>query len=259
MENHILNPLGCLPSGGVLAVGPRQSNRKVGASAHTDDSPTESPTDLGATGINVTDPGHQCDLCEFSCKSKAGLSLHQRSAHAEAYHARNVKAPSRNKKWTDEDVRLLAKAEVELLQSGKKVSAALLHRMDVLPGRTEESLRGQRKTSRHKSAVSEVQAEFEGLASGLRNNGTHDQPGPTPSEVEEPVLVEEPHVWQEALREAIVSANLLTIDMTEVTPGAPTINNQRLVDQDLTSWLPPIPRVDRPPRRTKQLPRNKRH
>ena len=90
-----------------------------------------------------------CD-CGRSFRTQAGLSIHSRRAHAEAFHAslaaRVSQRGSSHMHWSDDELILLARLEVQLAVTGRV--RALNQRLAVaFTGRTLQAIKGVRRAS----------------------------------------------------------------------------------------------------------------
>ena len=94
-----------------------------------------------------------CAWCDFSCPTKTGLGVHSRSAHPTQFEeskiVKRVKAH-----WTEEEIRMLACAEIELTPGTRFINQALLKRF---PERSLEAIKGMRnKNDRYKRILASI-------------------------------------------------------------------------------------------------------
>lgn len=92
-----------------------------------------------------------CAVCGSNFSSNKGLGLHMSKAHKEKYND-GIVVDRVNKRWTDEEVRLLADAEIGLSgsQSAKEINKALFRQ---LPSRTLEAIKSKRRTMTYKKII----------------------------------------------------------------------------------------------------------
>jgi len=90
-------------------------------------------------------------------KSKAGLSIHMRWKHGEAYNAQRCidimtcNANQKKRRWNGEEVSIMAKIEARLRLTGvERITDALLER---IPNRTRDAIRGRRKRTDYADMV----------------------------------------------------------------------------------------------------------
>ena len=83
----------------------------------------------------------RCPDCLRQFATKCGLSIHRRSAHPEEYHLENVPKERKKGRWDHEEMVLLARREIDLLEAGGRpnVNKALA---EVFPSRTLEAIKG---------------------------------------------------------------------------------------------------------------------
>lgn len=103
----------------------------------------------------------RCDIggCTKVFDTKIGLGVHKRRAHPvemnDAIDVGRVKA-----RWSEEEVRLLAKAEAEALKMGN-VAHMNVHLVGLFPARTLESIKKRRQTEEYRALVQEYAREVE--------------------------------------------------------------------------------------------------
>ena len=101
------------------------------------------------------DQDFQCQWCDLAFSSKTGLGVHARRRHPNEFE--ETKNVTRTKAhWTDEEIRLLAVAEMQLPVGTRFVNMAL---KEIFPHRTIESIKGIRnKKGSYKAILEEVTA-----------------------------------------------------------------------------------------------------
>ena len=96
-----------------------------------------------------------CQMCNRSCKTKRGLSLHMRAAHAAAYSAQRrtkvagQKTPDRRRKWSEAEVDILQRLLTDLIDNGEILAMACA----LLKERTKEQVRGKIRQLRASTRV----------------------------------------------------------------------------------------------------------
>lgn len=113
---------------------------------------TDEPTDLVSVPKECW-----CEECKKAYKSKGGLALHRRSKHAEAYHEEVAKEVNEGtkKRWDREESVVMARQELKLLGTGKKVFINQ-ELVKCMPGRTLEAIKGQRKSAEYRALLVEL-------------------------------------------------------------------------------------------------------
>lgn len=115
-----------------------------------------------------------CPYCDTAYKTKSGLTLHCKSRHP--VEANEAVVVERSKpRWEAEERYLLAKREAELLLAGAKLVNSELQRS--FPGRTLESIKGQRKRLDHKQLVASL---LEAAPTGDEEDAVENEEGPPP-------------------------------------------------------------------------------
>ena len=64
--------------------------------------------------------------------------------------------------------------------------------------------------------------------------------------------------WREKFKSLIITLALLTVSLDDLTLGGASARNQRLINDDLSTWLPPIPTKRKQQPKFRKLPTNKR-
>lgn len=105
-----------------------------------------------------------CVECSRTFRGKRGLSQHRRRAHPEEYfsglEALKINALGGRRRWTEEEMKLLAREEVRLLRSGPITPGELLIRLhDRFPDRTVEAIKGRRKHDAYKAVLGAMSEE----------------------------------------------------------------------------------------------------
>ena len=87
------------------------------------------------------------------------MTLHKRKAHAEAFHAEACsRSKSSRARWREEEERMLAYAEADLLNSGEKVANINAYLAPKLPGRTQEAIKKRRQLPAYHKLLGEIRA-----------------------------------------------------------------------------------------------------
>ena len=99
-----------------------------------------------------------CPSCHRSFKSFAGMRLHFRKAHPEAFHEGVATSREEIKKarWDPEEIHLMAVREVELINQGCRFLNQAL--ADKVPGRSLEAIKGQRRQVAYRNKVLELRS-----------------------------------------------------------------------------------------------------
>ena len=99
----------------------------------------------------------ECVECGRQYKNKRGLAIHERSAHAEIYHARcaiiieETHRSQRKSRWDSEESAVMARAESKLVRQGLyAINQALVK---VTAGRTLEAIKSHRKLPAYRQMV----------------------------------------------------------------------------------------------------------
>ncbi|KAG8184458.1 hypothetical protein JTE90_002305 [Oedothorax gibbosus] len=97
-----------------------------------------------------------CEICDKFFSGKRGLGVHRKRAHPEE-HNRGIVVDRVKKRWSPEEVLLLAQAEVGALKSNPScdINQVLSQQF---PARTFESLKSKRKTSDYKKALADIRS-----------------------------------------------------------------------------------------------------
>lgn len=106
--------------------------------------------------------GFACEFpgCSGSFDTKTGRGLHHRCAHPDWYDQQQNTVKAR---WNDEEIRLLARKEVELTREGERFMNQAL--VSAFPERTLEAIKDKRKQAAYKRFVREFLEEaFGGLS-----------------------------------------------------------------------------------------------
>ena len=156
--------------------------------------------DNGATVVEpAVNPAeeHVCRSCGRVFSTRPGLRQHQRSMHTAAFHEERLKAgESKKRRWSDEEVTLLAKEEIRLLKVDERPANVLLGLRLAFPSRTYESIRGMRKSQRYLDVfVSCQRFDREGYVAA-----------PAAADAGEGGEGEDPEMDQDAVFEALVAA-----------------------------------------------------
>lgn len=95
---------------------------------------------------------HVCDFpgCDRSFNTKTGKGVHHRRAHPDWFDAQQNTVATKAR-WTEEESRLLARREVELVQQGERFLNQALSRD--FPERTLESIKSKRKNPAYRRMV----------------------------------------------------------------------------------------------------------
>ncbi|KAK7874081.1 hypothetical protein R5R35_004625 [Gryllus longicercus] len=92
----------------------------------------------------------QCPICGRSFGTKIGLGQHRKRSHKEQANE-DINVERKNKGWSDEEMRMLAKIEAEGIAAGERfLNQYLLSR---IPGRTNDAIKGVRRKQAYKILV----------------------------------------------------------------------------------------------------------
>ena len=114
------------------------------------------------TSLPAGEPATQvlCDTCGRSFDTKRGLGVHRRRAHKEEYHRTHVPAPRVKATWSDEELVLLARAEIKLRDVVPSTNDAMALRFS---SRSKEGIKGQRnKSARYRAILERLEGEGNG-------------------------------------------------------------------------------------------------
>ena len=121
---------------------------------------------------NGTNSANVCGECGKSYSTKSGLGLHKRKAHAEAFHAEACSKSKLSKaRWNEEEERILAFAEADLLSSGRKVTNVNAYLAPKLPGRTQEAIKKRRQLPAYRRLLGEIRALSQSSEAGRAEIG----------------------------------------------------------------------------------------
>lgn len=115
--------------------------------------PVPAPVD-GADGMEAGPSSFKCEFCERSFGTASGRGVHVRRAHEAEYNRRIVVDRTRAR-WSEEEVRLLAKAEARAVLQGvasRGINAVLYAQFE---HRTEDAIKGQRRGKPYRDLVAE--------------------------------------------------------------------------------------------------------
>lgn len=121
----------------------------------------------------------RCTECDRSFRSKRGVGVHRRKAHPLAYHA-GIEAEKHNtlkrKRWTVEENRLLARAELELRERRQWTVGEMNRELhSQFPERSLDAIKGRRRLKVYQDVLSDlVFQELEGASGGT--GGMIDEP-----------------------------------------------------------------------------------
>lgn len=124
---------------------------------------------------------YECSLCGRAFKTKAGRTIHSKARHPVEANA-EVQVERVKPRWEAEERYLLAKREVELLRAGARFINIALH--NSFPGRTLESIKGQRRSAAYRELVRRLQQEATPARDAedtVENEGNRPPPGSAPS------------------------------------------------------------------------------
>ena len=106
----------------------------------------------------------RCPLCGHGpLKGARGLSLHQRRAHPEYYHAKHQVLPRVKPRWLPEERERMARIEADLLVSGLDPSRVNNKLVLVFEGWSRERIKGCRKQQDYKDLVRDYVARARAL------------------------------------------------------------------------------------------------
>lgn len=100
-----------------------------------------------------------CTVCGRSFNTKRGLGVHMRSAHPVERDQQLAALPARTKmRWTDEELRLMARDEATFVAAGERfVNLALLRSR---PERSLEGVKGVRRRADYRTLVQQASADL---------------------------------------------------------------------------------------------------
>ena len=167
-----------------------------------------------------------------------GLSQHRRRAHPTEYHAQNIPAARQKARWDHEKLLILARTEIVFRESGvRNINQRLVQ---IIPGRTLESINGVRKSTCYQELLASLQLEADS-SELIERDQTGPDPG-APSDIPEdptPDLCSEE--WAEVVRGAIEELGVPDgIDLDAINPGHPTNETGVMLDAEYAWWLPPL-------------------
>lgn len=93
-----------------------------------------------------------CAIFDRTFNSKRGLGVHSRSAHPEEYHLQNLPNPVKPR-WTEAEAYLLASHEASILTNFPNIKIINQRLHELIPSRSFETIKGQRRKDTHKKAV----------------------------------------------------------------------------------------------------------
>lgn len=131
---------------------------------------------------------HKCDTCNRTFTTKSGLQLHIRRAHGAVFHSRRNARATSNRRWTDDERRILAINEL-VARDRTGIGNLNAHLAKHLLGRTIDSIKGQRKQLAYKAILSQEKAKRDA-------NVMHEDVEEVPTS--EPMSVQLPGGWTES-------------------------------------------------------------
>ncbi|KAJ8865483.1 hypothetical protein PR048_033773 [Dryococelus australis] len=102
-----------------------------------------------------------CEWCDLEFASKIGRGVHARYAHPVQYNASLPEPASTKSRWSEEELRIMAREEVFLPENTRFVNQALvarLHGKGLFVERTLDSIKGQRKQPKYQQLVREIRS-----------------------------------------------------------------------------------------------------
>ena len=200
-----------------------------------------------------------CEHCGKICKSKAGRSNHQRTAHPDLYHRAQAEAPpAKRSDWSPEEIHLLALDWLQLKAEKFKGDKAqgLIDR-----GKTDRPYTSVRKLisdPRFLEAKREAsKTPTPPTATPPRRSPTPSPPGSPPASPRITPPPSPPPPWVVALKSVLSVALLTSVNVDLLVPGAADLN-QKIIDDDFTRWLPTLPTRQAKPHTPSPLPAGKR-
>ncbi|KAI4473651.1 hypothetical protein M0804_015255, partial [Polistes exclamans] len=121
------------------------------------------PLQEAASSLNNTDDVHQCQECPRSFATKRGLGVHVRWAHLEAANAA-ISVEREKKRWSPEELRLLARVEAQGVLSGAKFINEFILSQG-LGDRTLDSIKGVRRRADYRHLVAAAIQELRAVKS----------------------------------------------------------------------------------------------
>jgi hypothetical protein len=166
-------------------------------------------TNMEVVNENIA-TGITCTVCQRRFETSRGLGQHMRQAHP-AEHNAGVNVERVKARWSEEEIALLVQAEVSIVQTGNVTNInQQLH--ERFPQRTVEAIKGRRKMTAYRTAVSvgvensrrrlSLEAERRSSGVGVDNIGVGDELRFALSEASQSLIGE--HRWgAQALKEAV--------------------------------------------------------
>lgn len=169
----------------MIGVNTRRMNRNGGELPNSRVS-AEAPIPQDGAAINrngdVDDRRWQWDLCEGTYTTKIGLGQHKRRAHKEECNDA-INTVRKKSRWSDEEVKMLARYEVEATRNGlTNINQILLTKC---PNRTLDAIKSRRKNPDYRKLVADM----------LRNDTSHLEASP-----EDEIVVEANRELVDAIR-----------------------------------------------------------
>ena len=120
-------------------------------------------------GEAATELAFKCPNCTRSFTTKTGLGVHRRSAHERELNADREKIERTNHSWTDDDLRAIARKEIELGDGIRWINVELAK---YFPSWDFTMIGNQRKRVRYTDILRQVRAEMsQPVAQGQRDEG----------------------------------------------------------------------------------------
>lgn len=115
----------------------------------------------------------RCPHCSRGFTTVTGLGLHRKSAHLVEFNA-EIEVDRLKPRWTEEESRRLARAELHLQKAGVRFMNQELHQR--FPGRTLESIKGHRKQASYKAILQAIRTEETDLAAQQHASASREVP-----------------------------------------------------------------------------------
>ena len=171
-----------------------------------------------------------CPECDRAFRSARGLSQHRRRAHPTEYHAENVPAARVKASWDHEELLIMARAEITLRVSGvRNINQRLVQ---ITPGRTLESIKGVRKSTRYHELLASLQPEAQSSEPIERVTVGPDQGSPDDFP-DDTIPDPSPSQWAVEVRATIEQLGVPDgIDINAITPGLPNNHTREMLDAE---------------------------
>lgn len=121
-----------------------------------------------AAPVSPVPPSFLCQVCLRSFTTKSGLGVHVRRAHP-IERDQSVELPSVKPRWEPEILRLMARQEA--LATKRGIRFINQHLVELVPGRTLESIKGVRRRADYRELVSAALVDIQASSSSSSSSG----------------------------------------------------------------------------------------